>query len=353
METTAQTQTSERMPIARPPSSRPPPAIPTVLGSRIATLLRAVETSGTDPEVVRRHAGVGALPAPTVRVSEDVQLAVWRSAMQICRDASMPIRYARQSRLSDYGVLGLACKTAPSLSKAFQRLSRYGRLLDDGLACRLELRGQRAYAILDRDADVERDLARRVATEAELAELWQGALSITATRPDLVEARFAHSAPRDVSAHREHFGCAVTFDAGEDALVFRSGLMIPLAKSDEGISHYLLAELEKLAPPSSWRECVEIEIERRLPKGPPTVQDVARALAVGKRTLQRHLSTEGTSFQGVLTDVRTRIAKRLLVAGRHSVTEVAYLLGFSEPSAFHRAFRRWTGRTPATYRADA
>jgi AraC-like DNA-binding protein len=94
-------------------------------------------------------------------------------------------------------------------------------------------------------------------------------------------------------------------------------------------------------------------LSRELPAGNMTAQGVAARLSVSLRTLHRTLAAEGTSYRRLLDQLRLDIAERHLTDDRMSVAEIAFLVGFSEISAFHRAFKRWTGRTPVTFRAEA
>jgi AraC-like DNA-binding protein len=103
------------------------------------------------------------------------------------------------------------------------------------------------------------------------------------------------------------------------------------------------------APASAFRRSVEAQIEALLPRG-ARMDAVARALGCGRQTLYRRLRDEGTSFEALVEEVRRRLAKRLLRDPKVSVKEVGYRLGFAEPAAFSRAFKRWTGKSPAAWR---
>ena len=107
--------------------------------------------------------------------------------------------------------------------------------------------------------------------------------------------------------------------------------------------------LDNFMARSTTREVVD-KIVEKLPDGSPSQQQIAEALHVSNRTLQRKLKDEGTSFMDLLQDTRMQLARKYLRSPGRSVVETAYLLGFSEPSTFSRAFKRWTGQAPAEYR---
>lgn len=115
--------------------------------------------------------------------------------------------------------------------------------------------------------------------------------------------------------------------------------------NDEQVESYL-ASFEDI---STSRDVVG-KIVERLQDGPPNQKQVAEALNVSNRTLQRKLKDEGTSFIDLLQDTRLQLAEKYLSQPQRSIVEIAYLLGFSEPSTFSRAFKRWTGQAPADYR---
>ena len=167
-----------------------------------------------------------------------------------------------------------------------------------------------------------------------------------------------HGPPASVSAHERYFGCPVHFAAGEDSLAISSEtLRRPNHLSDDGISRFLLthldAEIEALGAEIPVRALVEREISRSLSSGVPRMADIARRLAMSQRTLHRRLADSGLSFKSLVDDTRRHVAASLVRGSSYSLTEVAFLAGFSEQSAFNRAFKRWTGHTPTAFRDAA
>jgi AraC-like DNA-binding protein len=167
---------------------------------------------------------------------------------------------------------------------------------------------------------------------------------------------FAHPAPADDSEHRAFFRCPVAFGRGENRIEFeRSLLGQPLKGGDEALlsvldeqaQRFLREHPAKTDGLSRVREQVRIAVE----SGQPSLERVAEALRASPRTLQRKLAEKGTTFHRVVDQVREDLARDHITNSRLTLGEVAYLLGFSELSAFSRAFKRWTGLSPARYRA--
>ncbi len=114
----------------------------------------------------------------------------------------------------------------------------------------------------------------------------------------------------------------------------------------------LRRRLADLSGPATTAERVRAALLEGIPSGLLTMEAMARKLALSKRTLQRRLEEEGTSYQQVLTETREALARHYLEKTALPAAEVAFLLGFDEPNSFYRAFRQWTGRTPDSLRSD-
>jgi AraC-like DNA-binding protein len=156
--------------------------------------------------------------------------------------------------------------------------------------------------------------------------------------------RFAH-AGTDGPAYAEVFGAPVIFGAPYDDIELDADVLaLPLPGADPITSEILEAKVEQLAiaPEESFIERVRKAAADRVD---PSPDDIAKALGISARTLRRHLDAEGETFRGVIDRLRRDRADELLARGM-AVKEVAFALGFSEPSAFSRAYKRWTGKAP-------
>ncbi|MEZ5079407.1 MAG: AraC family transcriptional regulator [Thermoleophilia bacterium] len=269
-------------------------------------------------------------------------------------DPGFPLRYARALQPDDLGALGLALKTAPGVGAALRRLSRYVMVLSDTLEYRLdEAPGGGALTLNGRS---HHRPGAALANECALAAIVSILRTITGTELAPHAVMFRHQPPPSDRYHREFFGGPVTFGAPVDGLRLDDAqLARPTLLADEGLSQYLLAQLDDLKARSGERsivEAVRAAVADALPDGQPSKSSVARRLGMSERTLHRHLAERGETFQALATDARRAAAESLLRSGGTTLTDVAFLTGFSDQTAFSRAFKRWTGRTPAAYRAE-
>lgn len=253
----------------------------------------------------------------------------------------------------EYGAFGLAWKSALNLRGSYERAERYARVLTS--VSRYEVRSARegAYMILHRDG--ERRLGLRLSNEATIASVVSISRQVSTRDFRPLAIYFKHSPPASLSAHERHFGCPVHFDAEIDALlVSDEALLTPNKLGDESISRFfdthLEAELAQHQDDSLLDQRVRIQISQSLSEGIPAVSEIAGRLGMSGRTLQRRLSDRGRSFQSIVDDARRELAHRLLRQTEYSLAEVAFLTGFSEQSAFNRAFKRWEGQTPRSFR---
>ncbi len=265
-------------------------------------------------------------------------------------DRTLPLRYGARVRPEDFGAFGLALKTAGDVRDALQRLSRYILLVSDTLEYTLQdAVGGATYVLTGRPSDAR--LGVQLANECALAAI-VSLLRQVASQPVVPESvRFRHAGP---ATHAAWFEAPVRFEAAVDALHFANAtLSIPSRLADDGLSAYLLAQLDALHAERA-EGAVVVQVRRaitdRMCSGMPSRADIAKQLGMSPRTLHRRLAEHGCTFQDLANQVRRDAAESLLSRPQHSLAEVAYLTGFSDQSAFQRAFKSWTGQTPNGFR---
>ena len=264
-----------------------------------------------------------------------------------------PIRVGASMRCDDYGAFGLAFKSATNLLGSFQRVERFGKVVTSIANYTVLLQDRSALMMV------------RKAPETRLGLTMTNELAVAAGTALCREVRhrafapaaihFTHPAPPDISAYEEHFRCPIHFNAERDGLeISTEHLHAPNRLGDAKISEFFDTHLEKeLAArvnDGGLAERVRIHVSQALSEGAPSLAHIASRLGMSGRTLSRRLADRGLSYQALVDEARRRLAERLLEQSEYSLAEVSFLTGFSEQSAFTRAFKRWSGQTPRSFR---
>lgn len=331
-------------------------ASPTVAVGALRKLFMALERLGLDVAAVRAEAGVSAaLLEGEGRVAVSVLHAAWAAADRRLGRADAALFVAGQYSPGDYGLLGFVAMTASSLGEGLSMLARFAPLWVE--EPQMIARAERGLA-LRYVSGPPTEPAARFAEEATLAEILHAARRLAGPAVTPVEVRFTHDAPHDTRAHERFFGCPVRFGASDAELVFTPAVLAaPFPLGDARLGAYLreraseeLSRRERAARP---HDQVKELIGEELPRGLPPLERIARRLATSERTLRRRLEADGTSFRELLDETRRELAERYMLEGRRPLAEIACLVGFSETSAFTRAFKRWTGAPPTAWRERA
>jgi AraC-like DNA-binding protein len=250
-----------------------------------------------------------------------------------------------------YSVVGFSALTSATLGAAFEKLIRYNRLVWGDFSEIVRSPGRATLRLVHvgperpyTRAKVDMQLAGKVA----FANRFTG-VSIVPVAVTLRSAR-----PTWASRYQDVFGCPVQFGCEEDSITFRQqDLDRPLISANADISPILERRAEEMLARTDQTGIsgrVRVVLQRHLRGDEPQLARVAHELGMSMRTLQRRLSEEGARFGDLLDDVRHAMAAEYLATDSMNLMEMAFLLGFSDPNSFFRAFRRWTGTTPDAYR---
>lgn len=317
-------------------------------------LLEVLTSRGLDPSALREAAGLGDvdLEDRDARISSEQEEALWAAAMAATGDPALGLLAAERLRDTDYGVLVYLGRHAATVGEALTRVGRWFALVNRGVVLEaVEDHGMVAFRM--RVPALPGPLPRPAAEYTLAATLLR---MQDATGVDFVPVRvdMPFAAPEDHEAARV-FGCPVRYGQRHPQLVFDSGTWRATVPGvDAALSAILAAHASLLADAvpkgDVFVDGVRTRIAEALPDGAPSIDDMGRRLGMSGRTMQRRLKQEGHSFSDLLDEVRLRLARLHLAEGHVSLAETAFLLGFSEQSAFTRAFRRWTGQTPGAWR---
>jgi AraC-like DNA-binding protein len=281
--------------------------------------------------------------------------ALMRAAKTLTGDAALALHFGEHVQIAEVSIVGLIGRAAETMQDAFTQLSRYVRLIVD-----VPLNGERRFEFQRRESGLWFVDCR--ADPNDFPELTESAFTHIVTPPRLAgvpewvrEVHVTHAAPSHRAEYDRIFRAPVRFEQPwnalrvEEAIVTHRIALLPRyvfgVLTERAVA--LMAALEQEGTARSQVERLLIPV---LHTGEGNIESVASKLGVTRQTLWRNLKAEGVTFEQVLDELRHKMALEYLAAGKVSVHETAYLVGFSDPAAFSRAFKRWTGKSPSEMR---
>lgn len=268
---------------------------------------------------------------------------------------SIAIRVGTSMSIDDYGAFGLAWKSAVNLKSSFERMERFGKILTNVSLYEAREDKDGVSLILHRDG-IHR-LGLCISNEQSIIAIAHVCRAVSASELMFKQITFRHPAPADLNPFREFFGCDVHFGAEDNAITVSMDMALqPNKLGDPALSLYFDTHMEKeLAHKPGDRvlgQRIRIMVSQSLSDGVPTLSAIASQLGMSARTLQRRLTDQNLSFQSLVDEARRQLAEKLLTETGYGLAEIAFLTGFSEQSTFTRAFKRWAGQTPRSFRID-
>jgi AraC-like DNA-binding protein len=329
---------------------------PTVIGSYMLLLARALDARGIPSREVFEQAGVSMASwhDPLQRVPVAAVRRVYEIVFDLTGDPCFGLEVSRHFQMPMLHALGHSLVASRTLREFCTRLSRSLRLVSQGAQMKLIEAGDTAQLLVT-------DIATVVPAESEdvlCGFLVRSMREITGDRfrPQRIELR--RSAPNGSARQHEGFyGCRVEFEKPNISIVFEQAVLdVELPLGSDELAHLndrvVRTYLERLDRADFVNHVRSLVIEA-LPSGRATKSAVARRFGVSARTLQARLGDRGTSFVELMDATRQALACAYLDDASISIGEIAYLVGFSDTSNFTRAFKRWTGVSPSSHRAKS
>ncbi len=317
----------------------------------LVNLTRALTALGFDASAVLGECGL-TLEGLERSDGEDARMPVevltrfWSSAVAATGDDAIGVRLAALARIDGFGVLGDAARASGTLGEALLRTARYLKLWNEAVELSLLVEGERAHVSY---RSMSREPRHYCEGDAVMTILFVLSKELAGRDFGPDEARFGHGEPVNRSAYREVFGSAARFDCPAYSMVFPAEILtlpiVPRARSPEVP---LSPEIAREEGTFSRRVLDLLAAELR--GGNPMIENIAAQLGMHPRTLARRLRDEGTSHSELLDSLRRELAERYVAATDLDMMEVAFLLGFSDASAFNKAFKRWHGAGPFAFR---
>lgn len=317
-------------------------------------LVAAARTLGIRPDL-------NAL-APSLRadgealIPSDEHLAVAQAIFQDRRE-TLGIDLAQALPLELAGLWSFLLRSSNTFGDMLRRGERYMRVVNRYCEFTLQERVERIAMVCPHPSPSPYGPREQVVC-ALLGHWIVWGRQLTRVSFSVEEARFRWTGPRDREPFERLFKGRVEFGADEDALLLRRGILgLPLPERTpefvEQFEAYASALIRRMTPKSGIVERVREAIAEGLLTGSAKESVVAERMAMTVRTMHRHLAGAGSSFREIRDELLRQRAQDLLRERRVPIGEVSYLLGYAEPSNFHRAFRRWTGLTPMEWRERA
>jgi len=326
-------------------------------GVMLRLIYRAMKQKGMDTDAIFSRLGVDEAYVYTehLRTPHSAQLYFWQVVEDVSGDEDVGLHLGQLLPAYNGQVLEYLFLSSPTFGEGLRRAQNYQRLLSDAAKTDFFIEGDEACMVLDTASDEVSRL--RHFNECFIQGLITFFKSITDGRfyPSRIE--FEHDRDRGKDHAQDILGCDVVFGAAENRMYFPASFLdhpSPHAEPElldlhERLAIAQVARLEKKDIVGQ----VERIVAELLDSGEVTLDAVAERLGIKSRTLRTRLTEAETSFNQVLADFRYRLSRQLLATTDESIDEIVYLTGFSEPSTFYRAFKRWSAMTPIEYRKTA
>jgi len=340
-------------------------AAPTIGAGYPRTLLDFAVSKGASRRALLDRAGLTAddLSEQDKHVPLARYATLLDAAADLTGDPAIAIKFGEAVRMQEISIVGLICEACERTPDVGVQLQRYAALVvDDGRAepgALIRGAANEEGAWIEGPSEIFTNYPK--IAEAEFARLVWNARVMFAETPEFetigwpLEVHFRHAAPADPSEHERIFKAPVTFSSHWNAMRIDPRF---LTLKQPPVNRYVFAVLSARADEMlksfqasrTTRGRVESLLMESLHTGQANMDAISSKLALSRRTLHRRLKAEGVTFEQILDELRRQLALDFLAARKVTVSETAYLLGFSDPAAFSRAFKRWTGESPSAAR---
>ena len=304
-----------------------------------------LRSNGLDPAVVK---------APDARFPIETYLLLEEKAAEMCSDACFGLHMGEYVEAGNWSILGYLMMNCQTLAEAFEKSSRYSRIIGNLIDSRLDLLADRVKITL-----ITPSYAPPMSHhcfDAVISACVRMMYNLTGIHLYPLEVTFAYPRPLSTAEYERIFNCPLLFDQDETSFTLGFALLnTPVrAPNPELLAYFgqyardFIAEMDQN---QEHTRAVTRIILANLDDENLGIDKIAREMSLSVRTLQKRLEDEGVIFSDLLRSVREKLAKKYLQEN-YSVEQITYLLGFSEPSAFRKAFKKWSGITPREYRGQ-
>jgi len=325
--------------------------------SAAGRVINYAETLGVSREEIccAVHLDSAKLLYPDAQIPFAQLIKLYEYAALLSGDQDFGLHLGEQSNPKMYELLGYVTMNSQTFGDFLNCLLRYQQIWTNAVKFSLETTADSSIHLsyIYRVSAISTE-ERRQESENMLSVIMKMGRMVTAVNWMPSETHFEHQQPNCVSDHQRIFGEFVYFNKPQTKLVFDSYIMnLPIIEADPKLFAMLRSHAENLLPEVNLEAEISARVSEVLVKslagGPPSIEVVSKQIGVSPRSLQRKLNEVGTSYQKVVEEVQRALSERYLKSSEMTICEISYLLGFSQQSAFQRAFKRWKGITPKKF----
>lgn len=328
--------------------------------NHVSHVVAVANEFGYDLTRVLSEVGIGnGLPfQDSTDLPTEVYYQLLERILELIDIPSFGVRVGQKFSLSDYGVLGYACISSPNLRHLLQTFFRFQQIVGSDTTFREALRVEGDQAMIEIHSSSAKEQIARFDVEEAVGQ-WSVAAEAFFHGKDAMYTRVNLSFGRPVYAGEMEalLNCPVYYKQARNEMVFPAELLDePILMANELIAQMCEQQCNTILQSLTQQEGLVDQVRKliiKLPGQVPTPEEIAAQLNMSYRSLRRRLSEEGTSFKEIHNEVRMGMASEYMRQTDLTTQEITYLLGYSESSNFHRAFKAWFGKTPGEYRLAA
>ncbi len=298
---------------------------------------------GVDPAITK---------SPDEYIPIETYLTIQDEAADYTEDPYFGLHMGEFAEAGSWSILGYLMMNCKNLGEAFQKSARYYRIIGTLIRGENQIKLNKVKSILSTPPHAPQ--MSRHCFESTLSSSVRMMRNLTGEPLNPLEITFSHSAPESTEEYERIFQCPVLFDQPETSITLDIRLAFtPVLFANPGLMAYFENYAQEFIAKMDYQQETIKDVTRiilaNLDDEKLTIRRVAKELAMSVRTLQNRLKDEGVVFSDLLMEIRENLAKKYLKEN-YTVEEITYLLGYSEPSVFRKAFKKWSGYTPKEYR---
>lgn len=293
---------------------------------------------------------------PQLELDLEASSRLWHAAVLETRDTLFGLHLGEQSNPAVLGIVGHLFQSCPNLFEGMMNLHRFNDLFNSLVQIQVveteEMYGLKFFIY---DNSYQHQLIRRQAKDAWMSGITSIFAKMGAGHPRPARVHISRLISAQTSEYLRIFGgCDIRFDQEDDILWYtKATLAKPLISSNPDMYAYFMRmandQLEAISGGRTFSRTIQDMLMEHYNHGFPGIEQLADVLHTTTRTLQRKLKAEGFTFSQLIEQAKQEMAFRLMKSRKYNISEVAYMLGFSEPGSFTRSFRKWTGHSPRAY----